>query len=65
MEIIIVILIVAFAAGFIGRNIYQKFNKKNDSCSCGCSSCPTDVSTCELPEAKEHLIAPDRPEPEK
>jgi hypothetical protein len=55
MENIIVILIVALAAGFIGRSFYRKYIKKNQSCSCGCSSCPTDVSTCELPEAREHI----------
>lgn len=56
LENIIVILIVAVAAAFIGRNFYQKFNKKNKSCSCECSSCPTDVSSCELPEVKEQIL---------
>ncbi len=56
MENIIVILIVGIAAVFIGRNFYQKFNKKNNSGGCGCSSCPTDVSSCELPEAKEQIL---------
>jgi Tfp pilus assembly major pilin PilA len=65
MEKIIVILIVAIAAGFIGRNFYQKYVKKNQSCNCGCSSCPTDVSTCELPEAKEHLLTRSGQESEK
>ena len=60
MQNIIVILIVALAAGFIGRSFYKKFIKKNQSCSCGCSSCPTDVSTCELPEAKEDILSSDR-----
>jgi hypothetical protein len=55
MENIIVIFIVALAAGFIGRSFYRKYIKKNQSCSCGCSSCPTDVSACELPEAREHI----------
>jgi hypothetical protein len=56
METIIVILIVGLAAVFICRNFYKKFNKKSNSRSCGCSSCPTDVSTCELPEAKEQIL---------
>lgn len=57
MENIIVVLIVALAVAFIGRSFYQKYVKKKQSCNCGCASCPTDVSTCELPEAREHLLA--------
>lgn len=52
MENIIVILIVGVAAGFIGRNFYRKFKKKN-RCDCGCSACPADVSSCEFPEERE------------
>ena len=52
MENIIVILIVGVAAGFIGRNFYRKFNKK-DQCDCGCSSCTTDVSSCESLEERQ------------
>jgi hypothetical protein len=52
MENIIVLLIVGVAAGFIGRNFYRKFNKK-DRCDCECSSCSTDVSSCESPEERE------------
>jgi hypothetical protein len=55
METFIVIIIVGLAAFFIGRRFYQNYIKKNQSCSCGCASCPTDASTCELPEAREHI----------
>ena len=65
MENIIVILIVAVAAGFIGRSFYQKFFKKADSCGCGCSACDTDVISCDLPEAKEHLLSRTGQESEK
>jgi hypothetical protein len=56
MENLIVIIIIGIAAFFVGRNFYQKFNKKNTSCNCECSSCSTEVSSCELPEAKEHML---------
>jgi len=56
METIIVIVIVGLAAGFVGRRFYQNYLKKNQSCGCGCASCPTDASTCELPDAKEHVL---------
>jgi len=52
MENLLVILIVGLAAFFIGRSYYRKYTKK-DQCSCGCTACPTDASSCELPEANE------------
>ena len=52
MENILVIIIVGLAAFFLGRNYYRKYKKK-DVCSCGCTDCPTDVSTCELPQARK------------
>jgi len=52
MQIILVILIVGLAVFFIGRSYYRKYTKK-DQCSCGCASCPTDASACDLPEAKK------------
>ncbi|MGB5748916.1 MAG: FeoB-associated Cys-rich membrane protein [Desulfobacterales bacterium] len=54
MENLLVILIVGLAAFFIGRRYYRKYTQKNQ-CSCGCTSCPTDASTCDLPEANEKL----------
>jgi hypothetical protein len=56
MENLLVILIVGLAVFFIGRSYYRKYTKK-DQCSCGCTSCPTDASTCDLPEAKKKLLA--------
>jgi hypothetical protein len=59
MEHIIVLLIVAFAVGFLGRHFYQKYIQKNQCSSSGCSACPTDVTSCDLPEAREyHLTQP-------
>jgi len=55
METILVILIVGVAAFFLGRSYYKKY-KKSDSCSCGCSSCPMDTASCDLPEAKNNLM---------
>jgi hypothetical protein len=54
MENIFVILIVGLAAFFIVRSYYKKFKTK-DKCSCGCTSCPTDASACDLPEANKKL----------
>jgi hypothetical protein len=55
MENIIVILIVGLAAFFLGRSFYRKFRKK-DQCSCGCTSCPTDASACDLPQADKNIL---------
>jgi len=55
MENILVILIVGVAAFFLGRSYYKKY-KKSDQCSCGCSSCPTDTSSCDLAEAENKLM---------
>jgi len=55
MENILVILIVGIAAFFLGRSYYKKY-KKSDACGCGCSACPTDTDSCELPEAKNNLM---------
>ena len=52
MENIIVIIIVGLAAFYLGRSYYKKYKKK-DKCSCGCTSCPTDASSCDLPQAKK------------
>jgi len=54
MENLLVILIVGLAVFFIGRNYYKKYTKK-DKCSCGCTSCPIDASTCDLPKANGKL----------
>jgi FeoB-associated Cys-rich membrane protein len=46
MQILIVILIVAIAAAFLIRNFLKKF-KRQDTCGCGCSTCPTSPEACE------------------
>ena len=52
MENLIVIIIVGVAAGLLGRSYYKKF-KKGNQCSCGCTSCSTDTSSCEFPEERD------------
>jgi len=52
MENLIVIIIVAIAAGLLGRHYYKKY-KKGNQCSCGCTSCATDASACEFPEERD------------
>lgn len=59
MENIIVIIIVAVAAGLLGRSYYKKY-KKGNQCGCGCTDCAADISTCEFPEAKEEQIRESR-----
>jgi len=59
METLIVIIIVGVAAGLLGRSYYKKY-KKGDSCSCGCTSCATDSSSCQIPEEREKQIADNR-----
>jgi len=49
MENIIVIIIVALAAAFLGRSYYKKYKKGNQG-GCGCKSCPSGSSCCQLPE---------------
>ena len=56
MENIIVILIVALAAGLLGRSYYRKY-KKGNACSCGCTSCSTDATSCEFPEEREKQLS--------
>jgi hypothetical protein len=46
MQTIIVVLIVAIAAAFLVRK-FLKNVKQEDTCGCGCTSCPTDVAACE------------------
>jgi hypothetical protein len=55
MENIIVIIIVALAAAFLGRSYYKKYKKGNQG-SCGCSSCPSGSSCCQLTEDKAKQI---------
>jgi hypothetical protein len=52
MENLIVIIIVALAAGLLGRSYYKKY-KKDNQCSGGCCSCSTDTSSCEFPEERD------------
>ncbi|WP_372677241.1 FeoB-associated Cys-rich membrane protein [Desulfosarcina sp.] len=49
MEILIVILIVAAAAFYVGRIFYKGFKQK-DGCSCGCTCCSVSDS-CSQPAA--------------
>jgi hypothetical protein len=46
MQTFIVILIVAVAAAFLIRKFLKNF-KQEDACGCGCTSCPTDPTSCE------------------
>ena len=55
MENVIVIIIVVLAAAYLGRTYYKKY-KKGSQCSCGCAACPTDTSSCDLPEAQGKSI---------
>ena len=55
MENIAVILIVAVAAGLLGRSYYKKY-KKGNQCGGGCSSCSTDTSACEFPDERDKQI---------
>jgi hypothetical protein len=53
METIIVIIIVALAAAFLGRSYYKKYKSGRNQGSCGCTSCPADASCCELQERRD------------
>lgn len=55
VENILVVVIVALAAGLLGRNYYKKY-KKGNACSCGCSDCAADTSACDLTEAQGKSI---------
>jgi hypothetical protein len=46
MQTVIVILIVAVAAAFLVRKFFKNV-KREDTCGCGCTSCPTDAASCE------------------
>jgi len=56
MENLIVIIIVAVAAGLLGRHYYKKY-KKGNQCRGGCSSCSTDTSSCEFPDERDAQLA--------
>ena len=49
MEILIVIVIVAAAAVYVGRIFYNGFKQK-DGCACGCACCSISDS-CDQPAA--------------
>ena len=61
MENIAVILIVAVAAGLLGRSYYKKY-KKGNQCSDGCSCCSSDTSSCEFPEERDTQVKKQSPE---
>lgn len=50
METLIVILIVAAAAAYVGRIFYKGFKQK-DGCACGCTCCSISDS-CSQPAAE-------------
>lgn len=50
METLIVVLIVAIAAIYVGRVFYRGFVQKK-SCACGCSACDI-TDTCDAAEKK-------------
>ena len=49
METLIVILIVAAAAFYVGRIFYRGFKQKDD-CACGCTCCSV-ADSCSQPAA--------------
>ena len=55
MENIIVFIIVGLAAVYLVRSYYKKY-KKGNQCSCGCTACPVDSSSCDLPEERGKQI---------
>ena len=55
MENVIVILIVALAAGLLGRGYYKKYKRRNQ-CGCGCTSCQVDVASCEFPDERDKQL---------
>lgn len=46
MELLVVILLVAAAAGYVGRSLYRQFTGK-ESCASGCSCSPQTKQMCE------------------
>ena len=56
MENLIVIVIVALAAGLLGRGYYKKY-KSGDQCGCGCTSCEVDSASCESPEERNKQLS--------
>jgi hypothetical protein len=51
MEIVVVILIIAAAAVYVGWVFYKGFRQK-DGCACGCTCCSISDS-CSQPEAAD------------
>ncbi len=51
MQTLIVIVIIAIAAGYVGRVFYLGFKQK-ESCTCGCNCCSIS-DTCQLPPAQD------------
>ncbi len=50
MQTLIVIVIVAIAAIYLGRRFYRSIKTPQaNTCSCGCNGC-TEVDSCEQPE---------------
>ncbi|UCF93573.1 MAG: FeoB-associated Cys-rich membrane protein [Desulfobacterales bacterium] len=50
-----VILIVGAAAVYIAVT-FRKKTQKGNTCDCGCSTCSSRTSSCELPDEKTHKI---------
>ena len=55
MENVIVVLIVALAAGLLGRGYYKKY-KSGNQCGCGCTSCQVDPASCETPAERDKQL---------
>ena len=55
MELVIIVLIVAVAAVYVGRVFYKGFKQK-DGCACGCTCCSISDS-CSEPSAVNHREA--------
>jgi hypothetical protein len=57
METLIVFLIVAVAAAYVGRIFYRGFKQKN-SCGCACTCCTLSDSCMEPAEAEKDQASP-------
>jgi hypothetical protein len=57
METLIVILIVAVAAVYVGRIFYKGFKQK-DGCACGCTCCSISDSCSEPAAGKTRDTSP-------
>jgi hypothetical protein len=59
MQTLIVILIVAAAAFYIGRMFYRRFTQK-EGCACGCSCCDASAGCNEPAATSDRETLPDQ-----